>query len=138
MKKMNQQLKEAIDVYIDGSETLFTQLASDLGVALPVNANDWASLDIEGSGVSSSGIKYRKHGYGVSMRLEELSVDFDLGNKGELNGVDPWKLFFFAENNGVPLPYASTEEIQDEFKLLQKAGELVYSVYILYYLAEST
>ena len=135
---MNPQLREAINLYIESCQSLFSQLAKDLGIELPITAQDWAALSIEQSGVSSSGIKYRKHGYGVAMRQSNRVVDFDLGKEGQLNGVDPWKLFYFAEGNDVPLPYASTGELKEEFTSLVQSGELIYSGYMLYYLAEST
>ena len=135
---MNQELKTAIEAYIDSCQRLFTQLAEDLGVSLPINAQDWAMAEVESSGISKSGIRFYKHGYGVSMRLGREIVDFDIGKNGELNGIDSWKLFYFAEKNEFPLPYASTRAIEEEFKSLAKVGELIYSGYMLYYLAEST
>ena len=138
MKKMNPQLRTAIEAYIDACQDLFTQLASDLGISIPIKAHDWAMQEIEWSGISQNGIKYNKHGYGVSMRRDNVNVDFDLGKNGELNGIDPWRLFYFAEDNGIPLSYTSTKKVQDEFKCLEQSGELVYSGYILYYLAERT
>jgi hypothetical protein len=135
---MNPQLRTAIEAYVSASQELFTQLANDLGVSLPIKAHDWAMQEIEWSGISQSGIKYNKHGYGVSMRLENVIIDFDLGKNGELNGVDPWRLFYFSEDNNFPIPYTSTTQVQEEFKSLEQSGELVYSGYILYYLAEST
>ena len=136
--EMNQQLREVIHLYIESYQSLFIQLAKDLVIELPITAQDWAILNIDQSGVSSSGIKYRKHGYGVVMRQDNLVVDFDFGKEGQLNGVDPWKLFYFAEENSVSLPYASVNELQVEFKSLVQNGEFIYSGYMLYYLADST
>ena len=132
---MNSELKKSIELYVELSSRLFTQLASDLNVALPIKALDWALLSIERSGTSKSGIRYRKHGAGVEMWYEGKTVDFDLGADGELNGVDPWRLFYFTQDNGVPLPYHSVEEVREEFKLLTESGELSYSGSILYYAA---
>ena len=135
---MNPELKAVIENYIDTSRKLFTLLAIELDIQLPISGQDWSRLEIEWTGTTRNGLKYRKHGYGVEIWFRGETVDFDIGSEGELDGVDPWRLYYYAEDNGISLPYSSVSEVQQEFKRLSAKRELIYSGYINYYFPSST
>jgi hypothetical protein len=133
---MESELIKVIDLYLAAVAELFPRLASHLKVKLPIRNIDWAFVGGEQRGKTSCGINYFIHGYGVSMQYGETKVDFDLGDKGQIDGVDPWKLWNFLESNRIKTTYDTAKEIEYIVKKEVENGNLSYSGYMLYYLTE--
>lgn len=60
-------------------------------------------------------------------------ADLDLGDAGQTNGFDAWRLFDYAEQNKVDTPYKSVEEVEQAIKRAFQKDEIRFSGYILYY-----
>ena len=130
---MDRTLDELITKYVDVAAQLFPRVAQHLGASLPITNMEWACLGVPQRGSTPDGINYFKHGYGVAMSSDEYKIDLDLGEKGEINGFDAWRLFNFAEDSKIQTSFGSHEEIESAIQEAEMAGELAYSGYILYY-----
>lgn len=130
---MNRDLDELIAKYVDVAAEMFPGVAKHLGASPPISNTEWACLDVPQSGVTFDGTQYFKHGYGIVMKDGNREIDLDLGEKGEINGFDAWRLFDFAERNKIATPFGSHKEIETAMQEAVDSGELAYSGYILYY-----
>ena len=130
---MNSDLDELITKYVDVAAELFPRVAQHLGASASISNTDWAMLGVPERGITSDGIKYFKHGYGVVITDGKRKIDLDLGDNGEINGFDAWRLFDFAESNKIPTSFGSHKEIETSIKEAVVSGELTHSGYILYY-----
>ena len=131
---MNEELSRIIGLYQASVADLFPRLAKHLGVMLPIRNIDWTAVDGEQRGKTDCGIKYFIHGYGVSMVYGDTEVDFDLGDKGQIDGIDPWKLWSYVEDSNLKTIFCSAKEVEREVKLAVEKGEMTYSGYMIYYL----
>ena len=132
---MNEELSRIINLYQESVADLFPRLAMHLRVKLPIRNIDWTAVDGEQLGHTGCGIKYFIHGYGVSMACGNTEVDFDLGDKGQIDGIDPWKLWSYVEDSNIKTIFSSAKEVENEVKAAVEKGEMTYSGYMLYYLA---
>lgn len=130
---MNRDLNELITRYVDVAAELFSSVAEHLGTTPPIPNMEWASLDVPQRGSTPDGINYFKHGYGVTMTDGKRKIDLDLGENGEINGFDAWRLYDFAERNNIPTSFGSHTELETAIQEAVDSGELTYSGYILYY-----
>ncbi|BDM81436.1 DUF6896 domain-containing protein [Acaryochloris marina] len=130
---MDKALDELILSYVKCAESLFCRVASHLQLSLPISNRDWACLGIAQRGETEDGVKYFKHGYGVAMDDGSHYADLDLGDAGQTNGFDAWRLFDYAEQNKVDTPYKSVEEVEQAIKRAFQKDEIRFSGYILYY-----
>lgn len=104
-------------------------------IPLPASNSDWAGLDIPQQGELTGGIRYFKHGYGCAVHLPTATVSFDFGEQGEIDGVTLSRLASFAENRLAQYGFTDEDELKHCFEQEVAAGSLVYSGYILYYVA---
>ena len=133
---MDIELTRIISLYQDSVAELFPRLAQHLSVKLPIRNIDWTAIGGEQRGETSCGIKYFIHGYGVAMQCGTIDVDFDLGDKGQIDGIDPWKLWSFVEDSSISTSYTSAKEVETAVKSAVENGEMIYPGYMLYYLTE--
>jgi hypothetical protein len=108
------------------------------GIPRPPTNKDWVGTDIPQRGELEGGVRYFKHGYGCAVSLPTGSVDFDFGTNGEIDGFDAWRLASFAGDKLSDYGFADEDAITECFKAEVAAGSLVYSGYILYYVADDT
>lgn len=132
---LNQELLRVIKLYQSAVEELFPRLAKHLGTNLPITNTDWAAQSYEQRGTTSCGIKYFIHGYGVCLKDQNMEVDFDLGAEGQINGIDPYKLWRFLEDSNIETSFGSSAEIEVTIKKEVEKGSMVFSGYLLYYLS---
>jgi len=131
---MNTELLGIIAQYQNAVSNLFPKVAKHLNILLPITNTEWVGVDAEQRGETKDGIKYFMHGYGIDMTDGNIRVDFDLGEKGEINGFDAWRLSKFLEDNNIESSFVDDKEIEKELKEAEESGEIIYSGYILYYL----
>ena len=72
-----------------------------------------------------------------SMATAARSVDFDFGEHGEIDGFDAWRLVGFAGSRLSEYGFPSEASLNECFKAEVAAGSLVYSGYILHYIADA-
>ena len=133
---MNPDLEEVITSYQSEIANLFPKVANFLGVKIPITNKQWTGIDVEQRGVTDDGIKYFIHGYGIAMNDGNTIVDFDLGDKGQIDGFDSWRLWGFIEKNNIETSIKSESELKDLINEAEKNKELSYSGYILYYICK--
>lgn len=108
------------------------------GIKQPITNIEWACMDIPQLSKLIGGIPYFKHGFGCKLKLPRGAVDFDFGEQGQINGFDLWRLLDFAGSRLFEYGFSSEAALKQRFEDEVKAGRLVYSGYILYYLVDSS
>lgn len=134
---MKTELLNIINDYQAAIENLFPRVANHLKVELPITNTEWTCIKAEQRGETPDGIKYFIHGYGIAMNDGKVKVDFDLGNKGQINGFDAWRLADFVDKNSIKTKFGDDKDIEKAIKEAEASGELEYSGYILYYLTNN-
>jgi hypothetical protein len=107
------------------------------GYPRPSSDSAWAGADGPPLGELTPGYHFFKHGFGCAVHGPGWKLDFDFGECGQIDGFDPSRLKGFAAERLDVYELQSDEEIDDLFAEARDAGELVYSGYILSYLARS-
>jgi hypothetical protein len=133
---MDNHLARLISDY-QASVRAAVELMQQSRIPMPDTDADWAATDIPQRGELDGGIPYFKHGYGCAVRLPAGSVDFDFGEHGEIDGFDAWRLVSFAGSRLSEYGFASEASLNECFKAEVAAGSLVYSGYILHYIADA-
>jgi hypothetical protein len=131
---MNDELLKIIKMYQDSVELLFPRVADHLNVKLPISNIEWTCIEADQRGETPCGIRYFIHGYGIAMDDGNIKVDFDLGEKGQINGFDAWRLESFVEENHIDTKLSGNNLIETAIKEAESNGEVIRSDYILYYL----
>lgn len=103
------------------------------GFARPTSNVEWATRESPYRGILRTGFKYYKHGFGCSVDGPDWGVDFDFGEKGQIDGFDAWRLFAFARARLGTYGFASEKDIEGCVKAAAEADELEFSGYILFY-----
>lgn len=133
---MNNNLARLISDY-QTSVRAAVELMRQSGIQLPATNVDWAATDIPQRGELKGGNPYFKHGYGCAVRLPGGAVDFDFGEQGEIDGFDAWRLAGFAGSRLSEYGFVSEAALNECFKAEVAVGSLVYSGYILHYIAHA-
>ncbi|WP_377707742.1 DUF6896 domain-containing protein [Pseudomonas protegens] len=131
---MNPHLAHLVSDYQASIRTA-VELMQQSAIPLPASNADWVGTDIPDQGELAGGIRYFKHGYGCAVHLPTATVSFDFGEQGEIDGVTLSRLAGFAENRLVEYGFTDEDELKHCFDNEVAAGSLVYSGYILYYVA---
>jgi len=131
---MREDLLNLIIRYQETVKQLFPRVAAHLNVKLPVSDFDWAVLNTEQVGQTSDGIRYFRHGCGVTMNDGKVAVDFDLGEQGQIDGFDAGRLSRFAYSNRIRTRLRDMNVVDYEIRQAEAAGELIFSGRLLYYL----
>ena len=98
---MDSELLQIIRQYQADVLELVPKLAQHLEVDLPVTNIEWSISGIENRGTTADGMKYFKHGYGVALQTNQISVDVDFGDEGQINGFDAWRIWTYIEENKI-------------------------------------
>jgi len=133
---MNKQLSRLISDY-QASVRVAVELMQRSGIPRPSTCTDWVETDIPDHGELEGGIRYFKHGFGCAVHFPKGAVDFDFGNHGEIDGVNVGRLAGFANSRLSEYGFATGDALKECFNEEVAAGSLVYSGYILYYLADA-
>lgn len=97
---MHPELQSLISDFVATVARRFAQLQREIGVAAPASSTAWATNGLK-KGTLSDGAVYSKHGVGCLIEASAGGVDFDFGDRGEIDGFDAWRLVQFAEiSNG--------------------------------------
>ena len=97
------------------------------GLHRPSSHIEWAFRQVPQSGDLPGGSSYFRHGTGCHVAGPEWAVDFDFGPRGEINGIDPHRLYRFSDSQLVEYGFASVEEIEDTVQDALSTGDLVVS-----------
>lgn len=133
---MNKQLARLISDY-QASVRTAVELMQHSGIPRPSTCTDWADADIPEHGELKGGTRYFKHGFGCAVCFPTGAVDFDFGDEGEIDGFNVGRLAGFAGSRLPEYGFATGDALKTCFREEVAAGSLVYSGYILYYLADA-
>ena len=133
---MNQYLIRLISDYQASVRSAVDHMQKS-GIPLPATNTDWVGNGIPHRGHLNGGIPYFKHGYGCEVKLPSGTVDFDFGERGEIDGFDAWRLAGFAGSRLSDYGFDSQSALHECFKAEVAAGTLIFSGYILHYLAHA-
>jgi len=103
---------------------------------MPFSSAEWVEFDIPAHGELEGGAHYRKHGFGCEIKLPVSEVDFDFGRQGEIDGFDLWRLQQFSKENLSKYGIETQDALKKLFEEAIATGTLIYSGYVLYYVAE--
>ena len=109
--------------------------AQDVGVAtirdtlklpFPTSGPDWVHYCCA-QGLQQinelNGIPIYAHGYGIELKINELTIDFDWGPNGEPDGFDAWRLYNFTLDNATGVQ-CTHKEVIEWIEASLKNGEL--------------
>lgn len=133
---MDERLTLLITTYIL-AVSIVVRLIAQSGIKLPTTNLEWARTKTQSDGKLIFGIPFVKHRYGCAVTFPAGTVDFNFGEHGEINGFDLARLIGFAENDLDDYGFNNEEEVKTEFEAAEKAGQILYSGNILYYLPYS-
>ncbi|WP_338524256.1 hypothetical protein NUH87_00730 [Pseudomonas batumici] len=133
---MNNQLARLISDY-QASVRTAVELMQRSGILRPSTCTDWVETDIPDHGELEGGIRYFKHGFGCAVHFPTGAVDFDFGDHGEIHGYNVGRLAGFSNSRLPEYGFATEDALKECFKEEVAAGSLVYSGYILYYVADA-
>lgn len=97
------------------------------GLPRPSSHLEWAFRPVPQSGDLPGGFSYFRHGAGCRVGGPEWTVDFDFGPRGEVNGIDPYRLHRFSASRASAFGFASVGEIEDAIEDALRTGDLVVS-----------
>lgn len=114
------------------------QLIDESGIPVPPTSGDWAATDIPSFGELKGGIPYWKHGIGCKVSFPTGAVDFDFGEKGEVDGFDLWRLSQFFKCSKKDYGLCTEEALKMSFDAAVNEGSLNYWGSDLYYVVDAT
>jgi hypothetical protein len=83
------------------------------------------------------GYRFYKHGVGCAVQGPGWAVDFDFGEHGQIDGIDPWRLKRFVAPHLAAYGVRSEEEIDNLFSKAHATGALNHSGDILFYVSRN-
>jgi hypothetical protein len=131
---MNESLHTLIGRFRDAQVLAVSTLSDRLGIPKPASNREWPFVANK-HGINRrckrDGIAIYSHGYGVELKFDGRTIDFDWGDNGEPDGFDAWRLTKFARDNGLELEtdYHGVQIWLDDAELegtLVKSGKLYF------------
>ena len=91
-----------IDTFRAAQDIAVATLIRDLHIPQPKSNIDWVhfcSARALHETKELHGVGLYPHGYGIKLKIGPLTIDFDWGANGELDGFDGWRLYNFSIDN---------------------------------------
>jgi len=121
---MNAALRILIEDFVTTTAKRFAQLQRELAVSAPTSRIDWATNAMKKKGTLSDGATFSKHGAGVRIVGKSDTIDFDFGDRGEIDGFDAWRLSEFVRGSPTKHSLSTPREIQGALDSALAAGEI--------------
>lgn len=99
---MKPELETLIRHFRSAQDVGVATIRDELQIPLPRSGLDWVHYcrDNEIQTLKElNGIPIYAHGYGIELKIGNLTVDFDWGPNGEPDGFDAWRLYNFTLHN---------------------------------------
>ena len=125
---MNEDLFNLIRLFNKAQENALIILENFFSCSRPVSRMDYISRCvpiIREANYEASGHKIRPHGYGMEINVGDITIDFDFGENGEINGFDAWRLENFVKENNLKTPLDTKEKLETAINIAIK-GEYIY------------
>ena len=124
---MKQELDHLIDRFRAAQDLAVDAFVRVLNLPLPSSGRDWVRYCSD-NGLYEvrhlNGVGFYAHGYGVELKLEGMTIDFDWGPEGETDGFDGWRLYNFTLDNKTGVE-CTHDEVNAWLGEAHAAGELI-------------
>jgi hypothetical protein len=121
---MTAELRSLVEDYLAHVREAVALLNAS-GIPTPESSRALALSGVPGTGTLADGSKCRKHGYGCEVVVRGRLVDFDFGQRGEIHGIDLWRLIEFAKDDASLYGFSSAAELKEAFESSTASGEIV-------------
>jgi len=127
-------LDTLIDRFRKAQDIAVDALIHKLNIPLPETNRAWPFYCAE-NGLHQTrelnGIGIYAHGYGIELKIDSLTIDFDWGENGEPDGFDGWRLYNFNTDNHSDIE-CSHDDVNDWLKRAHADGELIKEASLYY------
>ena len=103
------------------------KMLEDAGLPRPASNFQWSAMQVPQVGTLPGGFSYFKHGFGCAVDGPAGRVDFDFGQRGQIDGFNAYRLCKFAERRLAEYGFASEDEIESAVEDAHTAGGLALS-----------
>lgn len=103
------------------------KLTHELSIPLPKSNRAWLFYCLQNGlhdAQELNGIGIYAHGYGIELKIDGLTIDFDWGDTGDPDGFDGWRLWNFQTENHTEVEF-SHSDVNDWLKTAFSNGELI-------------
>ena len=109
---MNATLDSLIARFRAAQDIAVRTLTESLSIPRPSSGLDWVHYCAE-HGLHKlnklGDVGIYAHGYGIELKIADLTIDFDWGDNGEPDGFDGWRLWKFEDDNGDDAPFSHSD-----------------------------
>lgn len=126
---MNPELDSLIERFREAQDIGVRTLTEQLQIPQPASNREWPVVCIDHQidrRCRRKEIDIYTHGFGIELKIEDLTIDFDWGENGEPDGFDAWRLYNYTLDNGGPESFTH-DSIQTIIDDALAAGELIKS-----------
>lgn len=99
---MKPELDSLIRQFRNAQDVAVAIIAQNFQISLPQSGPDWGRYCCD-NGLQQltdlNGIPIYAHGFGIELKIGDLTIDFDWGPNGEPDGFDAWRLYNFTRDN---------------------------------------
>ncbi len=99
---MTPELDSLVRQFRDAQDVAVSTITETFKMPFPKSGPDWVRYCCD-NGIQTlrelDGIPIYAHGYGIELRIGNLTIDFDWGPNGEPDGFDAWRLYNFTLDN---------------------------------------
>jgi len=110
-------------------------LGPALGVRRPASNREWVAICGDCGLLKRrhlEGVEVYAHGFGIELIFDGLTIDFDWGDRGEPDGFDGWRLWYFCQTNAIKVDCGSCSQVRSWLEEAVVLGELTKDR-LLYY-----
>lgn len=135
--QMDEELNLLIEQFNHIQRRAVDVLEREFGCKRPESNMDFVSRcapHIRKVGYECGGYKIRPHGYGMEIKVDGKTIDFDFGINGEIDGFDAWRLSCFSRRNNLINRLKSEEDIKSAILSAVESGHIVKSEGLNYYI----
>jgi hypothetical protein len=124
---MKPELESLIKQFRAAQDVGVATIRDTLSLPLPKSGPDWVHYCCA-NGIQKinelNGIPIYAHGYGIELKIDELTIDFDWGPNGEPDGFDAWRLYNFTLDNATARSKMSFDGSKPRSKMVSLNGSI--------------
>jgi len=117
---MNDQLLKLIDLFLHTVSQAEKFMKERMGLDEP---RYWRQRGVPRTGALDK-FNYSFHGIGCRFDFGDISVDYDYGDQGRIDGFDLWRLTIFGEQIKDFKSYVDSGDLKSDFEACIESGEI--------------
>lgn len=121
---MNPIIELVIHKYLD-SIAMVTRLLIANQIPLPTSDKEWCKVKLTTLYYDAHKVVFRKHGFGLEVRINDLIIDFDFGVNGQTTGFDLWRLTSYIEQNSIDIGHLTIKKFELLFNEAVASGFII-------------